>query len=710
MIPEEDASPYEKGNAVSAIATLLRKIKQDTVRTAYINNWYKKLSLSKKELTDAVQQVQQQADDEFLEDEDTFKNMPLWMRSKSEDLMRDGFCAIDKDNLVGYYAWNKGKVQLTNFIVKPILHIYDKENSRHVIEVKNNRTTVMLDLPSQVFTSRQMFQKYLVGEGNFLIYGSDAYLLLISSTLLDNFHKCREVSQLGYQSQGFFAWVDKVYVNGKGMQDMSPWGIIDVEDQKFLIPANSQVYKDLVHGDNDPYENERKLSYKPNKEVDFKRWAAQVHKVYPGTGLSIITYLLITIFYDIVFSIDNNCPFLYFYGEKGSGKSKAAESLLKPFTHDRAPWQMNSGTDAAFFGYVSLFKNVPNALNEFDDKSVREEWFQAIKGFYEGEGRGRNSLDARNKRKQEVQKATGTVILLGQYLSSKDDNSVVSRSLIHQFSETRYNQEQNQWYNELKKWEDEGLSNLIVEALDHRSHVKEHYYLAFNKILREWRDLNGELFNQRIMQNWCHTATMYYLLHEKLSLPVSFTTYNEYAYDKALQWCKMVRQTDILSVFWDTVEYLANDRMIEYGWDFKVEERSSLKVRTGDNEEVIEFSEPRKILFVRMTNVHHKYMVHHKQAFSEKGMTQENISHYLKNRPYYYGNVKSVKFKHFKYNVDVEIEKNDMDADKERIVSGPKKEVKTTSAFAFDYDRLGRDLEIFTDERDADKADTLKNS
>lgn len=668
--------------AIDDIAGLISLIGNEIAQMGYIDAVSAKWKIPKKKLDKALNSAATRKAERKEHDEDELATMPGWMNK--EEWMDKGFCTVvDKKNeRVGYFGWgNGGKVRISNFIIHPIFHVGAKENSRHIFEVENKKKRAVLDVPSKALVSLETLQNHLVGEGSFVFFGSKAHLLNIAEQLLPHFPMCKELKQLGWQQYGFWSYVNKILVPGEEQKDINQWGIAEYKNNSYLVPAASEVYKD-----DEAYENDRVMMYVEPK-INFRQWAAQMKTVYGHKGLVAIAFSFVTVFCDIVFRIDGNCPFLYLYGERNSGKSKLAESISAVFYVNRKPFQMNSGTDPAFYGYVSQFKNAPAVLNEFDDKVVRDPWFQGTKGFFEGEGRQRNRLDVKNK--QETQRAAGTILLLGQFLSTKDDNSIVTRSIIEAFFEREFSDDEKQQYNLLKRWEAEGLTGLMSELLAHRSYIKEEYYLQFNEILSNWRKVTSDQFNQRIFQSWCHLATMWYLLREKLDLPETFTEFENYCYKQAVKWSRFVRDTDILSEFWNTVAYLLEKEEIQEGWDFTIIYASKIKLRGSDGKEYEKtFTDARKLLVIRLNVVHKLYQVNYKSRTGKEGMTFENLKHYYSNRTYYIGQVKQMTFKRHVWK-NVEIHGNIG----VNIQQQKQAESVNTSAYVFDYDLLGCELE-----------------
>jgi len=202
--------------------------------------------------------------------------------------------------------------------------------------------------------SIELLQQYVVSEGAFIIHCGKGHMLRIANHLLQQFPLCREVDFLGWQPSGFFAYVDKVFIPNEGIKELDEWGIIKHEETNHLVPAASAAYRQVQNQNGDPYENLRTLKF-VKSPITFSQWASLMYRVYEMKGIVAIAYTILTAFRDIIFSIDNNCPHLYAFGERSSGKSKWAESIMALFYVKRQAFNLNSGTDFAFFNYMQIF-------------------------------------------------------------------------------------------------------------------------------------------------------------------------------------------------------------------------------------------------------------------------------------------------------------------------------------------------------------------
>lgn len=625
--------------------------------------------------------------------------LPDWVRPEEKDsFLENGFIAFNKSvngkRWIGYYTFTPtGKSQITNFLVYPLFHVYAGVESRYLLQIDNGNRKAVLDVPAKNIPSPDQFQAIAVSEGPFMIFGSKTQWLRIASELLQSFPRCIEINSLGWQSFSFFAWVNKVYVPGEGLKDLNNWGIIKHKEDNFLVPASCEAYRQLVRTGEDPYENDRYLTFKESP-VSFSLWAKQMHRVYPNRqGLVAIAYTILSMFRDVVFEVDNNCPHLYAFGEPSSGKSKWAESITAVFYYKRPAFNVNSGTDFAFFNYLQRYVNCPAHLNEVEIETIKPEWFQAIKGAFDGEGRERGKGGSKNR--TEIMRVKSTLILTGQKLITADDNSVVTRSIIEPFS-VRSNMEEDdrKAYEQLKAWELHGMSSMLVELLAHRDYISKNYKVLLNEQLSDWRRTKSDAtqLNQRILQNYAHLATGYNIMSKQMVLPESAEVFTEYCYSQAIKWSGFIRSSDTLSEFWHTLEFLVDQRQVTEGWDYSIETMFSLKIRKNKEEELYDFKEgPKKVLFIRLNNIHKQFQMAYRQRTGKEAMNMENLLHYFSSRRYYIGPVKRRLFKRFITTNEGRTQTNGYSVT-HHIDVVKKEERQESSCYAFLYDDL--DIQI----------------
>jgi len=698
---------FKLGKAQEAVMHLLTTIPNDIIRNNYFDSITKKYKWPRQQLQkQLINLVDEKLEKEIEDDGEgrALDKLAKWMNR--DEFENNGYCTVRNNVRTGYYTHNGDKhVEITNFVITPLFHIYAGKESRHLILIDNGKRKAVLDIESKALVTPDLLQQYVVSEGPYIIYGSKAQILRIATTLLANFPRCIEVKFLGWQTPGFFAFVDNIFVPGEGLRELDEWGIYKHADNNYLVPAASAAYRELQTTGDDPYENDRYLKFAQSR-INFSQWASLIHRVYKEKGPVGIAYVILTAFRDIVFEVDNNCPHLYGFGERTSGKSKWAESITAVFYTKRPAFNLNSGTDFAFFSYMQRFINCPSSLNEFDEKVIKPEWFQAIKGIFDGEGRQRGVMGSRNR--TEIMKIRSTLILMGQFLCTMDDNSIVSRSIIEGFNEREWSDDDKKEYDKLKHLEESGISSLVLDLLLYRKDFKSLYRDRFNETLGEWRrsiDGDTQSFNQRIMQNWCHLYTGWKIISEKIKLPMDDQAFEKYCKTRALHWSAFIRSSDTLSEFWNTLSFLVDMGVIVEGWDFKIESVIEVKIRKDRKEEFTQsFPEPTKIIHIRMNNVHKHYQQAFRNRTGKEGMTLDNLLHYFSSRKYFIGSSKQSRFKRFVTKTENVSMPGFMGATTNATRPDTKKveEVLITSSYVFLYDQLNLDLERVIPDEEAE--------
>ncbi|MEQ8239305.1 MAG: DNA primase [Cyclobacteriaceae bacterium] len=553
-----------------------------------------------------------------------------------QDVYRDGFYPLVDGLQTGYYFMTGAGSfsNCSNFVMTPLFHKYEEEDNTRVFRLENGVTKAeIVEMPSAALISKDSFRKFLFDKGPYYFYGTAQHLDKLNQKYLYEFPKAFELKTLGWQKEGFFAFFDRVH-NG-ALVEYDDAGLVKHDDQFYFSPAASSIYSG-IRKDNDHFENDRYLSY-VKAEIDFEEWMDLMEKVYGEHAYAGILFVCIALFRDIVFKVDNNCPHLYCFGQSKAGKSKYAESIMNMFFREMSAFNLNGGTDFAFANRLQRFKNVPVSLNEFDDKVCKDEWFQMIKGAYDGEGRERGKGGSKNK--TETQKVNAALILIGQYLSTKDDNSVLSRSIICSFSLTNdRSDDQVHFYNRLKEIEKKGLSSLIIEILQHREYVAKEYYTSFNeqfKFLQSIIRSRGKQYDERVLRNYTALFTMYELFKKHFNFPWTKEDYQEWVVKEVIKLSAMITESDILNDFWTHVNGLNNKKQLS-DRHFRLDTPARVNLT---NKSTYECDYEEKILFIKLNEVQLLY-AESKKRTGESPLAKSSLTSYLENRDYYIGQTK----------------------------------------------------------------------
>jgi len=673
LLMKDATDPHSTGAAQQQVMQLLAIIPNELTRQNYFDNIVSDRKWkAKKQLQDALNKLvdKKEAAMPFSPDTDVREDFEIPDDSKRPKWISDGnlkqyhekgyFIAdkkSDKLTKVGFYTLNISQgengtsytaVQITNFIVSPLFHIYAGTQSRYLVKVYNGYTTSSLDVPAPKITSIDQFQAVAVSEGNFVIFGSKQQWLRIASDLLSKFPRCRELVDLGWIEAGFFAYSDYVYAPGIGQIPVDNYGIFEYKQQKFLLPQQCEVYRELQKTGSDPYEQDRYLVHKPSP-ISFTDWTKKMHRVFGIKSAISIAWLIFCLFRDVVMKTTSTSPHLYLYGPTGSGKSAAANALNSLFYLGRKPFIAYEGTTFAFNAYLSRFFNAPAYINELDIATTDPDRLQTIKGVFDGESRERGKKEG-GKRGTEIQQVNCGLLLCGQYLITADDNAIVNRSIVEDFLpvDNRSNEDM-QLFNELDEINKQGITSLLTELLNMRPMFEANFRSNYLHLLGAWikkgHDENKPLM-QRIMQNYCMMATCYQMLSTHYTqLPVSADDMTEYCLAQARKWTSFVSSSDTLSDFWKFVANLFDLGSIIDGWDIIVEDAYNIELRDGSKKT---WDKGVKMLYLRLNNVHKIYQKEYRLRYNKEAMTEANLLHYFSSKKYYVGPVKNKQFKRYK--------------------------------------------------------------
>jgi DNA primase catalytic core len=631
---------FLKNDAINQIAQWLKCIENFIVRDTYTQQIAKALKIK---VTD-LKKVQDSFTLELKESEKkSYKSLYEFPESvEPEEAIRYGFYEIVDGYDTGYYFMEKSDfIHKSNFVITPIFHNYDTVENARIIKMENGIDEAeYVEMPEDALISVAKFMKFAWEKGAYQFRGNTIDLQKIITKIMHKFSKAYPLKTLGWQNEGFFAYYNCIY-NGT-LSEYDKAGLVKHDQKFYFSPGSSEIYKNL-RDDDDMFENDKFIKY-TKSELDFNGWAKLIHGVYGEHAYAGVPFVFVSLFRDIVFKVDNNCPFLYCYGQSKSGKSKFAESIMNLFFNEMPAFNLNAGTDFAFANRLARFKNCPVFFNEFDDNVVKDEWFQALKGAYDGEGRERGK--GGSKHKTEIQRVNCTLILVGQYLSTKDDNSVLSRSILRSFRLVHdRSDEQVEAYNTLKQHEKKGLSSILTEILPHREMVEEKYYSTFSEKYKHMSNVlrvAKKQFEERTLRNYGAMASMIELFEDIFHFPFTAQQYEQWVLEEIYQVSTMISESDILVDFWTTVSTLFDQGIIRHNREFVVQREAQVRIHENGQAKIVSFDDEKNIIYLSMPEVQ-KYYAKEKRKEGGQPIDKTSLVTYLKNREYYLGRVDNKK-------------------------------------------------------------------
>lgn len=620
-------------------------------------------ALSNRELTKYVklqleEKVKEPAKAEYeITDEG---NLPDWAQFRIAELMQ--FMFLQKDHHddkypIGiYFNENNNLRRLTNFVINPLYQILDPNNGRRLLEIKNKYEDHVVEMPNRGLISQDAFFMELINKGAFTResgFGQQHFLRLVS-VIAAQMPKVWQLNSLGWQSEGFFAFANKIITKDAEV-DFDDLGIAKIEDKFFLSPGISKIHKDDRQEDN-IYENDLFLKYKKSP-ISFNRWMELFYKTYGHENAVIgIAFVFITLYKDVV-TKTTKCPLLYAYGQKGSGKSEFAESITNLWFSGKdatgeliKPMNLNPGQVSvfAFFNKQERFSNCPGLYNEFDENNIEDYKFGAFKASYDGEGREVGDGSTGKARKTRIQKYKGTNIIVGQYLSTKDDGSVTSRGLTCEFVLSRMStltEDIRAAHTELKNLEKEGLSSLIADLIVHRAEFSKQFPIVFWKTVKQFDDelkANSVYIETRLMRNYSLAYAVCDVLKNHFSFPFDMATYKKSCMDRMVNHNQLMKNNNALSGFWKSIEFLLDSNQIHIGKELALVAATSRLILANNEERTFTFGT--QLCYVRFSVLYNYYAKSYRERIGKAALNQDTLELYLKDQTYYIGPIRGHRF------------------------------------------------------------------
>ena len=706
-------TPAQISAAKNNISETIYKIKNETLRGEYLKFVAKNFKIKEGELKSIVKNIEEvaikaAADKKSKETKFIDEDYPEWFDlDHKKHFNKFQFTSLIKNELTGYYfpdnTWFP--THMTNFVIQPLYMIKSYTNPRRMCEVFGfNRLTdkmisEVIDFDEKQLLKKDAFESRLAQQSPFITFEgySNTKHKSLANKLLFQFKDCYELNTLGYQPEQFWAFSNICFEfptkeNPKGIdREYNDFGVVEIGEINFLSEAKNKRVAQLRLDNNNPYENDLYFTYKKSP-INFSQWSKLMCDVYTEEKAWLaISFAISTVFRDIILSF-TKLPHLHCYGEKGSGKSEFAESILHLFFSGKdsdgklyKPYNLTGGgTPYSFHNRLERFRAAPQVLNEYDDTNILPEFFDAIKAAFDGEGRERGMGI---KGKTETMKRNSTLILCGQKIGNRDDNSVLTRCVTLEFLKKEFTESERKLFSELEKIKHDGLSSLIIEILSHRIYFKEKFaelFLSTVTILQKKVSAIYQKVETRIIKSLAAMQLSYLIMAEVMPMPLSAEQLNKHVFDKAIEMHAHLQSTDGLSEFWKVIEFLLDRNEIEEDWDFKIRSVTNVKIRKtvdGRNvDEVTHFTGEKKLLYIRLNQLHQFYCLHiNRTSKSEKPLSEKTIATYMSSQPYWIGLCPGTGFK--------SVLKN--------------KSKDSTSCYVLDYDKIGINLETssFEDDR-----------
>lgn len=464
----------------------------------------------------------------------------------ADDHLKHGFYI----NIGKYYTKErKGNtdfvVVLSNFVMKSMFHLVNGTNDsqrivyiqrysgeKHFVEVRSSEM------------KPESFETILKSK-RCTFFGSAYNLKQVFARMMDEETEATILQTLGWNAEfKIYIFADSVYQENTGVKYVDELGIINVGEQKFYLPAFGFSN---IH--NEDYKSERLYKFQAG-EADFKTWASLLFKAFgQNSGMGIL-YTVLSLFRDIVFSEVGFFPFLFLFGDFGTGKTSFTEKLLALFGKDVIGTPLNNATIIALSRLASSRNNSLFYFKEYTNETDgHAEDF--ILTAYDGAGRttGIKSMDSKTK-SFPVRSA---LIFDGNSMPTQK-SAILSRMILLNFESSTFTIEETEAFNKLKSLSDLGFGNVLIEILKLRTYFEDnfsnHYKVAINKLRQELTR-----YDERTIKHAALLYTAISLLQNNLSFPFTCDEALIFIKENTSRLNNLLRESSAINVFWESFAY-----------------------------------------------------------------------------------------------------------------------------------------------------------
>ena len=660
---EEVETTEERGEAVNRVCALLALVNDEVKEGMYV----KELSLAgyadKAAWTSALKRAKK-----------LVKAKQVISESKKIDrdlYQKYGF--YEEFNSYFALAGDSGKpTQWSNFTMTPMFHIKDSLLPKRLYRIKNqNRQEEIIEMKQEDLVSLNKFKQKVEGLGNYIWLATEKELTKLKMFLYEQTETALEVTQLGWQRQGFFAYGNGCF-DGE-WHEADPYGIVRLKEGNYYLPGCSVIYRD----DAKLFQFERRFVYTNYNNISLRDFAGKLIRVFGDNAKVGLCFLLAALFRDIIAGQTKSFPILNLFGPKGSGKSELGHSLMSFFIIKNTPPNIQNATIAALGDAVAQCANALVHIDEYKN-SIDLDKREFLKGLWDGTGRSRMNMDRDKKR--EITAVDCGVILSGQEMPTIDI-ALFSRLVYLTFTKTEFSTDEKRAFDDLKAVRDLGLSHLTLQLLRHRARMEADFSDNYRQCMDDLNDrLRGETVEDRIQRNWVIPLAAFRTLEAAIDLPFAYNDLLQICVDGILRQNRETKSNNELANFWNVVSYLQQDGEIFLESDFRIDYLPSLK--TNKTAIPYQFRTPKPILRLRTDRIFPLYKKYSKQV-GDAALPTESLNFYLENSHEYLGVQNSVRFKVIQKGVEV---KKEVD-----LGSGTKKyytQSITKQALCFDYAAL----------------------
>lgn len=528
----------------------------------------------------------------------------------------------------------------TNFTMEVLYHMSNGNKPRRVIKLTNEyNVTKIVDIETDKLVSKSEFKKFCEGLGNFRFFGTEGKLDMLKAKLFKDEGTCEEITVLGWNDAGFWAWSNGIFNGSYKETDQN--GFVKHEKQNFYIPAGNHHMPNR----NKVFFNEIRFSHKQSK-TNFKQFSKRYTEVFGPNGWVVLQFAVACIFSDIVYNARGFFPLLFMYGSGGSGKGSAIKFTQRLFGKPQDPLTLSgkANTDKAKIATFAQFVNTMLLLEEYTNNHDTD---QLLKNLWDRYGYKRRTMD-QSYRTESVPISSG-VAITGNYIPT--DDPLLQRIIFLEHNQNQFTQEEKDRFNNFRDFCELGVTAVTHEFCKLREDVDLRYSEAHKSVYKEvLTALAGYHVTDRMVENITVLLTIYYITADSLPYPYSYDELKTNLVNCTINQNKRRNTDSEAQKFFDIFSHLNHTFKLQYNVQWKVDG---------------------KFLRMFLKQIYPYYMEQHRSQYGSPGLGYNNLRDKLR--------------EHQAYELDEAKEKSCR-------ING---QVSTSVSFLYDKNLLGINLDSF---------------
>ncbi len=479
-------------------------------------------------------------------------NKPLQANSKDPnrdfkdyEFFTKGSCYYTKI-MVGKQLKNQ---RVSNFIMKSLYNLDNgTNNSKRILKIQDKKGNINL-VEVQSSEMKKDSLQTILWTNQCSFKGTSYILNSIIEKLIENEARAKEITSIGHQPEtNIYSFANAIINENNNIVEINELGVIHDKDEIYYLPAFAPA-----NINNDFYENDRLLKYN-NSGIRFKKWSELFYNAYGINGGIGTMYGILSIFRDIVFKQNRYFPFLFLFGDYGTGKTQFTQSILHLFGKINGQ-DINQTTDTGLSRTVSQRTNSIFYFKEFSNQTDRK-IYNFILTAYDGVGKTMGQKTVGNETKNLITKSG--IIFDGNYLPVHK-SAVYSRLIVLKFEKQNFSDTETNAFNELKEHSKTGFTQITKEILKYRNLFKDNFESVYSSSLENI--LQSKRLNDlpiRLKEHLALLMTPYLILENELNFPFTLSELQTQIIKYALEQMEVLNDIKDISIFWEAMDYAKN--------------------------------------------------------------------------------------------------------------------------------------------------------